>query len=35
MVKAGINYKFEAGLPDTAAPTRTGSAAKPADEDLA
>jgi opacity protein-like surface antigen len=36
MVKAGINYKFEAGLPDTVAPTRTASSAQPADhEDLA
>jgi len=36
MVKAGINYKFEAGLPDTVAPTRTASSTHPADhEDLA
>ena len=37
MVKAGINYKFESGLPDMVAPTRTGrSADEPSeDEDLA
>jgi len=35
MVKAGINYKFESGLPDTVAPTRTGSAEHLQDEDLA
>jgi opacity protein-like surface antigen len=36
MVKAGINYKFESGLPDMVAPTRTGSSAEPSEhEDLA
>jgi opacity protein-like surface antigen len=36
MVKAGINYKFVSGLPDTVAPTRTAGPAHPADhEDLA
>jgi hypothetical protein len=36
MVKAGINYKFNSGLPDKVAPTRTASSAQPADhEDLA
>lgn len=36
MVKAGINYKFDAGLPDTVAPTRTTRPAKPTgEEDLA
>ncbi|KRR08828.1 hypothetical protein CQ12_26805 [Bradyrhizobium jicamae] len=36
MVKAGINYKFVSGLPDSAAPTRTASPAHTADhEDLA
>jgi opacity protein-like surface antigen len=36
MVKAGINYKFTPGLPDTAAPARAGGSARPAgEEDLA
>src|SRR5215475_8496029 len=35
MVKFGANYKFEAGLPDIAAPKRASRSAKPADEDLA
>ena len=36
MVKFGANYKFESGLPDTVAPTRTGHSAEPSeDEDLA
>jgi opacity protein-like surface antigen len=36
MVKLGANYKFESGLPDTVAPTRTGRSAEPSeDEDLA
>jgi opacity protein-like surface antigen len=35
MVKAGINYKFESGLPDTVERTRESGASKPADEDLA
>jgi opacity protein-like surface antigen len=36
MVKAGINYKFEAGLPDAVSPIRTDRTAKPAgEEDLA
>jgi opacity protein-like surface antigen len=36
MVKAGINYKFDSGLPDIAAPTRTSSPAEHhEDEDLA
>src|SRR5215467_12918409 len=33
MIKAGINYKFDAGLPDTAAPKRAGGSAKPPEED--
>ncbi|HKD65191.1 MAG TPA: outer membrane protein [Candidatus Binataceae bacterium] len=35
MVKAGINYKFESGLPDTVELPRAGGASRPADEDLA
>jgi opacity protein-like surface antigen len=36
MVKFGANYKFESGLPDTVAPTRTASPADPSEhEDLA
>jgi opacity protein-like surface antigen len=35
MVKAGVNYKFESGLPDTVERTRTSGASKPAEEDLA
>jgi opacity protein-like surface antigen len=35
MVKAGINYKFESGLPDTVERTSASGASKPADEDLA
>ena len=36
MVKAGINYKFDSGLPDPVAPTRTGRSAEPSEhEDLA
>src|SRR5262249_18912337 len=33
MVKAGINYKFEPGLPDTAAPKRARGPSKPPEED--
>jgi len=33
MVKAGINYKFEPGLPDRIAPKRAGGSAKPPEED--
>jgi opacity protein-like surface antigen len=32
VVKAGIDYKFEAGLPDTAAPQRAHESGKPAEE---
>jgi opacity protein-like surface antigen len=35
MVKAGINYKFESGVPETVARPSTGGSAKPAAEDLA
>jgi opacity protein-like surface antigen len=36
MVKAGINYKFEAGLPDTVEPAKSAGSAKPAgNEELA
>ncbi|MGY8685582.1 outer membrane protein [Bradyrhizobium sp. UFLA05-153] len=36
MVKFGANYKFDSGLPDTVAPTRTGHSGEPSeDESLA
>lgn len=35
MVKFGVNYKFENGLPDLAERPKKGGFAKPADEDLA
>src|SRR5215470_7592937 len=36
MVKFGVNYKFDSGLPDVSAPRKSGGSARPAgDEDLA
>jgi opacity protein-like surface antigen len=35
MVKFGVNYKFESGLPDSVERAKEGGAPKPADEDLA